>query len=183
MEGVEAASGASVQTDDEASSKVSARVSLEEILDETHAGAAERETGAQKETGTIGVRTARLVRVTGREATVTLRGQRTPVEVAIAEEVDPEILADALANGERVLLEYVPGEAPQVVGVLQTQRPREIHLRAATIHIEGEQEVILRSGRGAVRIRQDGDIEMEGSRISAVSQGLFRLVGRLLRLN
>jgi hypothetical protein len=48
--------------------------------------------------------------------------------------------------------------------------------------LEGEREILLRSGRGAIRIREDGDIEVVGSRISAASRELFRIVGRLLRL-
>jgi hypothetical protein len=43
--------------------------------------------------------------------------------------------------------------------------------------------VLRVAGRGAIRIRGDGDIEIVGSRISAASRGLFRLVGRILRLN
>ncbi len=53
----------------------------------------------------------------------------------------------------------------------------------ATVHIEGEREVLLRPGSGAVRVREDGDIEIMGSRIGAASRGLFRLVGRILWLN
>jgi hypothetical protein len=75
------------------------------------------------------------------------------------------------------------GPPPLVVGVLQTRRPRELKLRAGTVTIEGEQEVLIRAGRAAIRLREDGDIEIVGSRISAASRGLFRLVGRILRLN
>ena len=49
--------------------------------------------------------------------------------------------------------------------------------------IEAEREILIRSGRGAMRIREDGDIEVVGSRISTMSRGLFRIVGRVLRLN
>jgi hypothetical protein len=82
-----------------------------------------------------------------------------------------------------VLVEMVEGEEPLVVAVLHTRKPREIRLKAATIQIEGDEEVLLRAGRGAIRIRSDGDIEVVGSRISAASRGLFRIVGRMLRLN
>ena len=34
-----------------------------------------------------------------------------------------------------------------------------------------------------MRIREDGDVEIVGSRIAAMSRGLFRLVGRVLQLN
>ena len=129
------------------------------------------------------MRTARVGGVTGRRAKITLRGQREAVEAAIAPEVDPGVVADAVETGDAVLVEVVEGEGPLVVGVLHTRRPRVLRLRAATIEIEGEEEVVLRSGRGALRLRADGDVEVVGSRISAASRGLFRIVGRILRLN
>jgi hypothetical protein len=130
-----------------------------------------------------GMRTARVASVSGRKARILLRGRPDPIDAVIAPEVDPEVIADALANGDAVLVELVPGEAPLVVAALHTRRPREIRLKAATIQIEGDEEVLLRAGRGALRIRADGDIELVGSRVSAASRGLFRIVGRMLRLN
>jgi hypothetical protein len=130
-----------------------------------------------------GVRTARVQSVTGRRARIVFRGATAPIDAVIPPEVDPGVVEDALTNKDAVLVELVADEAPIVVAVLQTQRPREIRLKAATVLIEGEHEVLLRSGKGAIRIREDGDIEIVGSRISAASRGLFRLVGRILRLN
>jgi hypothetical protein len=69
------------------------------------------------------------------------------------------------------------GPPPLVVGMLQTRRPRELKLCAGTVTIEGKQEAIIRAGRAAIRLREDGDVEIVGSRISAASRGLFRLVG------
>jgi hypothetical protein len=129
------------------------------------------------------LRTARLLRVEGRAATIALRGARDPIEATIADEVDVEVVEEAAASGDAVLVERVPGEAPIVVGTLRTRRPREIHVRGATVHIEGDDEVLLRSGRGAIRIRADGEVEVVGSRISASSRGIFRIIGRILRLN
>ncbi len=97
--------------------------------------------------------------------------------------MDPRVVADACANGDAVLVETVPGEEPAIVGVLLTQRPREVRLRARTIHIDGDEEVLVRAGGAAIRLRADGDIELVGSRVSAASRGLFRIVGRMLRLN
>jgi hypothetical protein len=131
----------------------------------------------------IALRSARLLELDGRSAKVMGRGSSEPMTAEIAAEVERELIAAALAQGDWVLVEYAEGQVPVIVGVLQTRFPREIRLKAAVVHIEGEQEVLLRSGRGAVRIREDGDIEIVGSRISAASRGLFRLVGRILRLN
>jgi len=129
------------------------------------------------------MRTARLASVSGRKATIVARGAPRPVEAIIAPEVDPALIADALAEGQSVLVESTPGEAPLIVGVLLTRRPEVLRLRGRTVEVDGDEELVLRSGRGAVRIRSDGDIEVIGSRISAASRGLFRIVGRLLRLN
>ncbi|WP_437728095.1 hypothetical protein [Sorangium sp. So ce861] len=162
------------------------RVTLDDVLAEPAAEAAEAAApvparGAQP----LGVamRTARVAAVAGRQARIVVRGAAGQVEALVAPEVDPEVIADAHARGDAVLVELCEGEPPLIVGALTTQRPKALHLKAGTITLEGEQEVLLRSGRGAVRIREDGDIEVVGSRISAASRGLFRIVGRLLRLN
>ncbi len=130
-----------------------------------------------------GIRSARVVQMLGRTAMLTFRGHSAPIEATLAPEVEPEVISDACKNGDNVLVELERGQEPLVVGVLQTRRPREVHIKAESVHIEGEKEVIFKSGRGALRIREDGDIELVGSRISAASRGLFRIVGRLLRLN
>ena len=76
------------------------------------------------------------------------------------------------------------GAVPIVVGMVQTKAaPETLELRADRIVIEAGKELLLRSGRGALRIREDGDVELVGSRISTVSRGLFRVVGKILRLN
>jgi hypothetical protein len=121
--------------------------------------------------------------VTGRRATLELRGQAGPIDALVAPEVDPAVVAGALESGDAVLVETIAGEVPAIVGVLLTRRPRELRLRAGTIHVEGDEEVLIRAGRAAIRLRADGDIEVVGSRISAASRGLFRIVGRMLRLN
>lgn len=129
------------------------------------------------------MRTARVLRVDGRSATIALRGGRAEVEAEIAPEVEVEVIEAACANGEAVLVEALPNSAPVIVAALHTRRPQEIHLKAENITVEGAREILLRAGRGAIRIREDGDIEVVGTRISAASRGLFRIVGRILRLN
>lgn len=129
------------------------------------------------------MRTARVLSVTDRRVKLTYRGNGPAVEALVATEVDPEVVADACESGNAVLVETILGELPVIVGVLQTKRPTALRLRAATIQIEGDDEVLLRSGGAAIRLRADGNIEVVGSRISAASRGLFRLVGRILRLN
>jgi hypothetical protein len=67
--------------------------------------------------------------------------------------------------------------------VLQTRLPEVVTLRAAEVEIDASRSLTLRSGRAGLRLRADGEVELVGSRISAASRGLMRLVGRVLRLN
>ncbi len=127
-----------------------------------------------------GLRAARLVSVEGGAALIEWRGGAR-VGAMLAPGLERELLEEVVEERGMVLVEE--GPPPLVVGVLQTRRPRELKLRAGTVTIEGEHEVMIRAGRAAIRLREDGDIEIVGSRISAASRGLFRLVGRILRLN
>jgi len=49
--------------------------------------------------------------------------------------------------------------------------------------LEGEQEVLIRSGGAAIRFPEDGNVELVSSRIATMSRGLCRLVGHVLRLH
>jgi hypothetical protein len=130
-----------------------------------------------------GLRTARLRSYEGRDAAIAWRGQAALVNATIDDDVDLALMKRAVEEGDAVLVEVAPGAEPVIVGVLQTRLPSAIELRGETITIEAEREVLIRAGRSAVRLREDGDLEVVGSRISAVSRGLFRIVGRVLRLN
>lgn len=131
----------------------------------------------------VGIRSARLVGVSGRTATVYVRGDDEAIEIALDPDVDAVVIRDAMETGERVMVEADEDGAWVVVGVLRSRQPEKLRLNAAVIEIEADQELVLRSGRSAMRLREDGDVEILGSRISAASRGLFRLVGKMLRLN
>jgi hypothetical protein len=96
--------------------------------------------------------------------------------------VDRVFLLDAIAEGQSLLIEAADGE-PWVVGVIATRAPERLRLHGKQVEIEASEELVLRAGAAGMRFRSDGDIELAGSRISALSRGLFRLVGRMLRLN
>jgi hypothetical protein len=128
-----------------------------------------------------GLRVARILSMSSGVALIAWRGRDGSIPAVLAPGVEAELLEEVIEDGGSVLVEE--GPPPLVVGVLQTRRPREIQLRAGAVTIEGEREVLIRAGRAAIRLREDGDIEIVGSRISAASRGLFRLVGRILRLN
>jgi hypothetical protein len=129
------------------------------------------------------LRSARLVALDGAHATIAWRGHVDSLEAEIAPEVEKALLDLALRSGDGVLVEMGEKDKPVIVGVLQTRLPRELHVAADKIHLDAAREIVLRAGRAALRLREDGDVELVGSRISAASRGLFRLVGRVLRLN
>lgn len=129
------------------------------------------------------LRTARALRLTGAEATIVMRGAPGPTRAIVDDDVDRALIVRAIAAGDRVLVETTPGAAPVIVGVVQTRAPERLEIRARDIVIDAENEVVVRSGRAAARLRQDGDVELQGSRIALASRGLFRIVGRILRLN
>jgi hypothetical protein len=128
--------------------------------------------------------TARIVSLRGMSAEVRLRGHKECHWVDIDGEVDPALLVQALEQGDLCLLERGPDdEEPVVVGVVHRRLPSKLSLSADVISIEGKREILLRAGTAALRLREDGDVELVGTRISAASRGLFKLVGRMLRLN
>jgi hypothetical protein len=130
-----------------------------------------------------GLRTARVVALQGRTAKIALRGGSAEIDATLAPEVERELIEEAVAHKDFVLVEVEGDGEVVVVGVVQTRRPRELRVTGEKVVIEAEREVLLRAGRAALRLREDGDVELVGSRISAASRGLFRIVGRILRLN
>jgi hypothetical protein len=155
---------------------------LETLLEKVEApGTASALARTHGESASPALRTARVLSLSARTAKIAWRGKSDAMDAELAPDVDRELVLAAIEDKSTVLVET--GEPNVVVGLLQTRVPRELKLKAGTVTIEGEQEVLIRSGRAALRLREDGDIEIVGSRISASSRGLFRLVGRILRLN
>lgn len=130
-----------------------------------------------------GLRTARVVAVHGRSAQIAYRGRGAAVTASIDDGVDAELVTRAMEGNEAVLVEADPEVGAVIVGVVQTRVPDVAEIKARKVVIDAGEELLLRSGRGALRIREDGDVELVGSRISTLSRGLFRIVGRVLRLN
>jgi len=121
--------------------------------------------------------------VAGRRVMLRCRGIEGEVEATLAPEVDRQLIEEAVRQRSAVVIECSPSDTPLVVGVLQTRIPEQLNLKASKIHIDATEELLLRSGRAAMRLRADGDVELVGSRISTMSRGLYRLIGRVLRLN
>jgi hypothetical protein len=103
-------------------------------------------------------------------------------EGELARELDRDLVADAVRDHQLVLVECHATDL-RVIGVLATRKPKKLTIDAETIELRATRSLLLRVGRAALELRHDGNIEIVGSRISAASRGLFRLVGRMLRLN
>jgi hypothetical protein len=131
----------------------------------------------------LGMCSAQLVSADGRQATITWRGRTELVDADVASNVEDALLALALQNGDSVLVEIVPNERPLIVGMLQTRVPRNVHIAADEVHFEAAKVLVLRAGRAALKLHEDGEVEILGTKINAVSRGLFKIVGRVLRLN
>jgi hypothetical protein len=128
-----------------------------------------------------GLRVAELVQLQGRDGTVRFR--RGDLACKLAEFVDVELAERALTERERVLVEVEDTGEVWIVGVVQTRAPDVIRLSAREIELSAGSSLTLKSGRSGLRLSADGNVELVGSRISAASRGLLRLVGRALRLN
>lgn len=132
---------------------------------------------------TPGVRSAELLALSDRTARVRLRGREATVDVAVAPEIDADLLKEALRDRQRVLVEWFGEGEPLVVGILQVHKPRQVTIRAEVVDIEASRSLSLRSGRAGLRMESEGEVELLGSRISVASRGLMRVIGRVLRLN
>jgi hypothetical protein len=130
-----------------------------------------------------GLHAAELLTKDNKRAHVRLTQEPSPRWVPIADFVDNALLEHARTTRQFVLVESDGRGHLSVVGMLQTQLPQVTRLTGRTIELEATESLTLRSGRAGVRLRSDGDVEVVGSRISAASRGLLRLVGRALRLN
>ena len=111
------------------------------------------------------------------------RGDLVDTLVRIAPEVDRGLLELAARTGESVLVETGADGVPLVIGMLQTRPVGDLLLQATTITLAATKDITLVAGRAALRLRENGHVELVGTRISTISSGVLKLVGRLLRLN
>lgn len=130
------------------------------------------------------LRTARVERIKeDGQVELRFRGVVLSQTAVLDDNVQEELIAAAMQDGQPVLVEVMGGHQPVVVGVLQTRLPDKVEIKGKDIVIDAEREVLIRSGNAAIRMRSDGEIEMVGSRILTLSRGLFRIVGKMLKLN
>jgi len=100
--------------------------------------------------------------------------------------VDPALLDEAQRLGVRVVLEL--GSDPLIVGCLHTRRAVTIdaddvvRLRAAAVTVEGRDEVTLKSAGAFVRLK-GAEVETYGSRVVHTARELFKVLGRMVKIN
>jgi hypothetical protein len=127
----------------------------------------------------FGLHIGMLRTITARVAVVSVEGR--DYEAVLAQHVDGDFLRAALEEAEPVLMQNGSNGELCIMGVLKGKFPSR--LVGDRVLVTGETEVVVRSGRSALRLREDGVVDLIGARISASSRGLLRLVGRALRLN
>lgn len=160
---------------------------LEQLLDRVDSPAADASVGSSPRASAL-PEPPRLVLVRGlgwageQQLEVCLR-TGDPFSATVAAEVDRALLNQALLDGQMLLCEWPERGTPLVVGVVHSKPPSKLRFAAEEIELDASRELLLRSGSAALRLRSSGDVELVGSRISAVSRGVMRLIGRLLRLN
>lgn len=127
----------------------------------------------------IGLCVGAVLSVEGRTAVVSVEGLRETA--TLADHVDVDFVEQASHEGQPVLLQNRSAGGLIVLGVVQGKYPSKVV--GQRVEITGASEVVVKSGKSALRLREDGVVDLIGARISASSRGLLRLVGRALRLN
>ncbi|HSC89708.1 MAG TPA: hypothetical protein VLC09_20640 [Polyangiaceae bacterium] len=129
-----------------------------------------------------GLRVARVTQLSGEDVRVEFVDDGRSGLAAGAAAVERALVERAIEDGSLALIDVSRGQMV-LLGFLQTRLPTTSTLRGDRIEIEAEQELVLKSGRAALRLRSDGSVDLLGTRINAISRGVLRLLGRALRLN
>jgi hypothetical protein len=103
-------------------------------------------------------------------------------------------------RGREVLLVFEEGdpERPIVVGLIEnfledivsmeinqhdSQKPKEALLDGKRLNLEAKEEIVLKCGKGSVKIRKDGKIVVKGTHILSRSSGPHRIKGGSVNIN
>lgn len=154
---------------------------LDRVLDLVDADAATRGERSFASLGE-GLTAARVVEVRPNEIRMVSWDEGVSFVAQLAPFVDAKLLEEGHQQG-RVALVDSRRTGVTLIGFLQTTAGASSKLQGRNVEIEATHELVLRSGRAALRLGADGTVELVGTRISAVSRGVLRLLGRALRLN
>jgi hypothetical protein len=102
--------------------------------------------------------------------------------------IDPALLREAIATGARVVLETPDGGAAVIAGVLATARALTIDRTGAVeaevrrLALTATEEALLRGPGAFVRLKLD-EVEMYGRRVVSRARDLYRVLGRMVKIN
>jgi hypothetical protein len=136
-------------------------------------------------TSSVGLVAARLARVDGEVATLTIDGRE--VDAAIDASVDTAILSTALKRGERVIATR-EGDGWVVLGTLRTAATPGVDegdfvIRAGRLRVVVDHAFEVLGGPASLVVKATGRVETIAEEITARASGVQRLVARMLRLN
>lgn len=100
--------------------------------------------------------------------------------------VDARLLEECMRDGARVLVEA--GERAVIAGALVTRRAvtiasdNTVTVKARAVTIEGRDEVTLKSAGAFIRMR-DAEVETYGARVLHTARELFKVLGRMVKIN
>jgi hypothetical protein len=129
-----------------------------------------------------------IATVLGRSAAgvlIELDGRTLEARLAVADPVEDAI-------GSEVLVEFIAGdpERPVIIGLLRAPRPSAPAPDGKTIEIDAEQfcvnaqrELVLRCGKGSIRLTRDGRIVIDGVQLVSRAEGANRIRGGTIHLN
>lgn len=136
----------------------------------------------EREEATGGLWQVRLGGRTGASASADLR------PCAADASVDPALLREAIATGARVVLDRDESGEMTIVGVLATRRALTIDRTGAVeadvrrFSITAAEEALLRASGAFLQIKLD-DVELYGKRVVSRARELYRVLGRMVKIN
>jgi hypothetical protein len=126
---------------------------------------------------------------------------RGPLTARLAAALEDHVLARAIAERQEVVLLFTGGDPaqPLVMGLLQdagpsrlleavlaetlAREPREVEADGRRVHIESQEEMVLRCGKASLTLRRDGVVVLRGVNVLIEAEELQRLRGGKVQIN
>lgn len=87
----------------------------------------------------------------------------------------------AMCGGLRAVVAFPEGEGPVLLGLLDPPPAQEG--LPEKVHIESEEEIVIRCGKSRIAMRADGRIEIRGGHLISRSSGPNKIKGGSVQLN
>lgn len=89
----------------------------------------------------------------------------------------------AECEGLPALVALPDGEEPVLLGLLEAPPSSGPEKVPEKVHIEGEEEIVIRCGKAKIAMRADGRIEIRGGHLISRSSGPNKIKGGSVQLN